>query len=76
MLSICERSYKVAIEEFDKQDLIGLTEEAAKILLEKNKIRVRIARRDLIEYAHPFDWAPERVNLEIENGVVVKASFG
>jgi hypothetical protein len=76
MLSICERSYKVAIEEFNKQDLIGLTEEAAKILLVKNKIRVRIARRDLIEYARTFDWAPERVNLEIENGVVVKASFG
>ncbi|MBP9687719.1 hypothetical protein KBD68_03610 [Candidatus Woesebacteria bacterium] len=76
MVFICERSYKVATEEFNEQDLIGLTEEAAKTLLEKNKIRVRVARRDLIEYARTMDWAPERVNLEIENGFVVKARFG
>lgn len=66
----------MATEEFNEQDLIGLTEEAAKKELEKNKIRVRIARRDLIEYARTMDWAPERVNLETENGVVVKAYFG
>ncbi len=62
--------------EFDLEALEGLGETAAILVINSDGFEPRIVYRDGTYFAVAYDGQFNRVNLEIEDGIVVKAVFG
>ena len=58
------------------QAYVGLTKKDAIAKAEADGRKWRITRENATEYAVTFDYDPERLNFEIDNGKVTKATFG
>ena len=61
------------------QEVIGMTEEQAIQTIEgisSEELTYRVTRRDDEFYPMTMDYRLDRINLEIDNGVVTKASIG
>lgn len=59
-----------------QERVIGMTpEEAKKIALEEEKT-VRITREDDTYHIGTCDFSPDRLNIEVEKGLVVRAAIG
>jgi hypothetical protein len=56
--------------------VIGKTEQDAIKAIAELELRVRISKRDGIPNVLTRDRRPDRINLEVESGVVVGASIG
>jgi hypothetical protein len=57
-------------------DYVGLTEAAAKQKAATEGRPARVLRRDDEHFPATQDYNPDRVNLEIDDGKVTKATFG
>lgn len=60
----------------DIDTLLGMTEDEAVKALEIENLEARIVRRDDEYFVGIMDYRLDRVNLEIEDGVVVKVVAG
>jgi PBP1b-binding outer membrane lipoprotein LpoB len=61
------------------QEVIGMTEEEAIQTIEGvsgEEVTYRVTRRDDENYAMTMDYRINRINLEIDNGIVTKTSIG
>ena len=58
------------------KDLIGMTKESGSRLCRENDCEVRITREDSINYAITMDMKFNRINLEIEEGLIAKCNVG
>ena len=58
------------------QQVIGLKEEDAVVIIKGSGCNVRIARRDKEEFVLTADYSARRINLEIDGDVVTKATIG
>jgi hypothetical protein len=61
------------------QDVIGMTEEEAIQTIESvegEEVTYRVTRRDDENYAMTMDYRINRINLEIDNGIVTKTFIG
>lgn len=61
------------------QEVIGMTEEEAIRTIEgvsSEEVIYRVTRRDEESYPMTMDYRINRINLEIDNGLVTKASIG
>ena len=61
------------------QDVIGMTEEEAIQTIESvssEEVTYRVTRRDDENYAMTMDYRINRINLEIDDGIVTKTSIG
>jgi hypothetical protein len=58
------------------ESLIGLDRETASELCKENDYQVRIVREDSINYVITMDFRFDRINLEIDNGVITKCDIG
>lgn len=61
------------------EEVIGMTEEEAIQAIEAvsgTEVTYRVARRDDENYALTMDYRIDRINLEIDNGIVTKTSIG
>ena len=61
------------------QEVIGMTEEEAIQTIESvegEEVTYRVTRRDDENYAMTMDYRINRINLEIDNGIVTKTSIG
>lgn len=59
--------------------VVGMTEaEAVQTIkgVSSEKLSVRIARRDSENFVLTMDYRPSRINLEIDNNLVTKATIG
>jgi len=66
----------MAMDEADVQALIGLNAEKAKELVESAGGRFRIHSEDGATYPVPTASQPDRVNVNLEGGVVVSVTIG
>lgn len=60
----------------DIKTLIGLTTEEGKNLSKKNNMKFRIIREDDEIFMVTSDFLIDRVNVEIDNGIIVKSAIG
>lgn len=60
----------------ETQSLIGKTEKEAKQLIEQSGFKCRITKRDDYYFVCTMDYRMDRVNLKIENEIVVSATIG
>lgn len=61
------------------QEVIGMTEEEAIQTIESvssEEVTYRVTRRDDENYAMTMDYRINRINLEIDDGIVTKTSIG
>lgn len=58
------------------KDLIGMTKESGSRLCRENDYEVRITREDSINYVITMDMKFNRINLEIEEGLIAKCDVG
>ena len=61
------------------QEVIGMTEEEAIQTIEgvtSKEVTYRVTRRDDENYAMTMDYRINRINMEIDNGIVTKTSIG
>jgi len=56
--------------------LIGKTEELAKSLANSSGYALRVTRNDNQNYAITMDYRFDRINVEIDNGLVTKSYIG
>jgi len=56
--------------------IIGKTEEEGIIILKENHIDYRVVRKNSIDYIITCDYIPERLNLEVDNGIITSFSKG
>jgi hypothetical protein len=56
--------------------LIGKTEELAKSLANSSGYALRVTRRDSEKYIGTMDLRFDRINVEIDNGLVTKSNVG
>lgn len=56
--------------------LIGKSEEDAKKLCSENDFHYRVVREDSKHYMVTCDYRLDRVNIEIDNGIVTKFDIG
>lgn len=56
--------------------LLGKTETEAKILIEESGFTSRVTKRDDYYYVCTMDYRMSRINLKIEDGIVVSANIG
>lgn len=61
---------------FDPADYVGLSLGAAQVEGSLNNLVVRVVRVDEIVYAVTLDYRLDRVNVELDNGIVTKAEIG
>jgi len=57
-------------------DLIGRSKENAISKIEYDEFVYRIIKEDGIYYMMTMDHKPNRINLEIENDIIISANFG
>lgn len=57
-------------------DIVGMSEGQAHVVAYKEGCVVRITRRDGIDYPATRDYRADRVNFNVDNGIVVCASVG
>jgi hypothetical protein len=57
-------------------ELVGMTKDAAFDKIEAADMMGRIRSEDSKAFMGTCDWRTDRVNLHIEDGIVVKASIG
>ena len=58
-----------------KEQVIGMTEEDGGKLISENDINYRIVMRDSKPYIITFDLRMDRLNLEIENNIIIKCEI-
>lgn len=58
------------------ESLIGLTKEEGTKLCLDNDYKVRITREDSNNYAITLDLRFDRINLELDNGIITKCDIG
>ena len=61
---------------FDFSKLVGMTEKSAIAKIQKNNFKVRVRIRDDKKFMGTTDARPDRINLEVKNGKVVRAWLG
>lgn len=61
---------------FNDEDLIGKTTEEARELCTKNNLKFRVTLEDGKAYIITMDLHGDRVNVHVENGIVIKAYRG
>ena len=54
----------------------GLTEKEAEEICDQESIKYRVTREDKNNYIVTHDYLPERLNFEIDSGLITKVSFG
>ena len=58
------------------ESLIGLTKEEGTKLCLDNDYKVRITREDSSNYVITMDLRFDRINLELDNGIITKCDIG
>lgn len=53
-----------------------LTKEEAELLCKKESIKCRIVREDEINYIVTQDYVPDRLNFQIDSGLITEINFG
>lgn len=65
----------INIEELEDK-LIGLSEQEGIDYINKNNISYRVIRRDEIYYIITCDFREDRINLEINNNIILGVTIG
>lgn len=65
----------INIEELEDK-LIGLSEQEGIDYINKNNISYRVIRRDEIYYIITCDFRDDRINLEINNNIILGVTIG
>jgi hypothetical protein len=58
------------------ESLIGLTKEEGRKLCLDNDYKVRVTREDYNNYVITMDLRFDRINLELDNGIITKCDIG
>lgn len=64
------------IEQIGDEDFIGMQKEEAKALCEKRGLRFRVTSEDGEFFAVTMDYRTDRVNVSVENNVVLSCKRG
>jgi hypothetical protein len=58
------------------ESLIGLTKEEGRKLCLDNDYKIRVTREDSNNYVITMDLRFDRINLELDNGIITKCDIG